>query len=447
MSDSNLQPNAEQTDNGQGINIDNLLGGVGTPAPIDDPITGIVPNTDVPPAQDPNQPPVNTAPPAQDPASEQSDDVDDFDRILLNSEGLSSEDQQLRNNILSKFGASNTDAKGNLIDANNRIVLSRENLDRYVLDGDLLLDANGNHVNELGEIITNAADVVASNTFITSTKEEIEQEFGFKFVDELGKPKDYPNTIEGNKEFVKDAINNSHVSAVSAFLNSKPELREIFYHLETGGTLDNFVNETFDYSTVDVSTLTREQKLSYIRSSFEKQNLSNSASMLKLLEAASDESVTEATADALIALNKVTENKRSQAELAYQQQVEAQQKEVNDYWADVKGRIEVGKIRDITIPPAEKDKFYDYLSRVVDNTGRSQEQIDREKEDPNFELMISYLRYKKLDINALVNIRARSNKLHSAKERFMFAQPASVTSPASSTQNNSSKRVISLDDL
>lgn len=451
MQDNNPQPTPATADNGQGINIDNILGG-GVPMPTNP--TPPAPTTDnvVPPVNtpttDPVVPPAGTAPvvPPVAPAEPTGNETaDEFDKLLLSAEGLSPEDTVLRTNILNKFGASNTDAQGNLLDANNRVVLTKSNLDKYVLDGDLLLDKDGNHINELGEVITPAAQVSATNTFINSAKAEVEKEFGFEFLDVEGKPKTYPNTPEGNAEFVKDAINNTHVNAVSSFLESRPELKQIFYHLETGGTIDNFVNSSFDYSKVDVSALSREQRLNYIKTSFEKQGMTNSASVLKLLEGASDEALAESTSDALLALNKVTENERTQAEKDYTAQVQKEQESINQYWSDIKGRIDGGKIKDITIPASEKDKFYEYLSVVKDNQGRSQEQIDMANEDPDFNLQVSYLRFKKLDFSKLVDIRARGNKLHNARERFNISHPASV--PSAPPASTNTQGVIRLEDL
>lgn len=449
MSDINPQVTPASQENTQGISIDNLLN------PITNPITEETPipeNPITPPQGTPdvnlptNLPPDPVTPPTTPPVSAEDTDDDGLERLLHSPNGLSAEDLQLRNNIFTTFGAVNSDDKGNLLDANNRVVLSRENLDKYILDGDLLLDNTGNQVNELGEIIKPVGEVQASNSFINTAKDAIEKEYGFSFLDATGQPKRYADTSEGRIELIKDAVKNSHLNAVSSFLDARPDLKEMFFHLEGGGTFDNFVNQSFDYSSVDVSSLSREQKLNYIKSSYEKQGLKNFNSTMKLLETASDEALTESTSDALLALNKITEETRSQAEIDYQARVQQEQQEINTYWDGIKGRITSGKVGDITIPNDEKDKFFTYLASVVDSEGRSQEQIDMAKEDPNFNLMVSYLRFKKLDLSALVNIRARSNRLHNARERFNIHQPAPINNPApSATQRPNG--IISLEDL
>ena len=441
MSEINPQATPVPTENAQGINIDNILGGGGVPVPTD----ALPPDNSTAPEQPAGVPPISSPDLATPVDNTPKEDVDEFDKLLLSAEGLSPEDTALRTNILNTFGASNIDAQGNLLDANNRVVLTKANLDKYVLDGELILDANGNHINELGEVITPAEQVAATNTLVNAAKSEIEQEYGFQFLDADGNPKTYSNTAQGNAELLKDAITNTSVNAVSNFLEARPELKQIFYHLENGGTIDNFVDESFDYTNVNVSALSREQRLNFIRTSFEKQGITNSSSMMKLLEAASDEVLAENTSDALLALNKINESARTQAEEQYQANIAKEQDAINSYWADIKGRIDGGKIKDINIPATEKDKFYEYLSVVKDNQGRSQEQIDMANEDPEFNLQVSYLRFKKLDLNALVNIRARGNKLHSARERFNIHQPQAVTSSPPVSTNG--RTVISLNDL
>lgn len=457
MSDTNPQGTpAQVADNSQGISIDNLLNNLGNTMPEGmtppDAGAGTAPTPTPSTSTTPVNPVVTTPETTTSPAgSEQAtppvpeSEVDEFDRILLSADGLSAEDAQLRTNILTKFGASNVDAQGNLLDSNNRVILKKENLDRFILNDELLLDAQGNHVNEFGEIISPAEQVASVNTLVNSAKTKVEEEFGFKFLDAEGKPKTYANTPEGNAELLTDAINNAHVNAVKDFLESNEEVKRIFFHLSTGGTLDNYVNDTFDYTKVNVAELTREQKLNYIKSSFEKQGLQNASSTLKLIEGASDEQLNTSTSEALLALNKITEQARQKAEQDYIAKAQEEERRTNAYWTDIKSRIDGGKLKDITIPANEKQKFFEYIATAVDNQGRSQELIDMANEDPEFGLMVSYLRYKKLDLNALIGIRSRGNKLHNARERFNIAQPAPVASaPPTGTKPSG---IISLESL
>lgn len=451
MSDTNPQvPSATPAVNTQGISIDTVLSNQGNPMPENAPQPPVTPATpEAPttpqapatPSAPEGTPPVNTPPAPETPA----DTADEFEKILLSADGLSPENLELRNNMLTRFGAVSTDAQGNLLDAQNRIVLSRANLDKFIDTGDVLLDAQGNQINEFGEVVASAEQVVASSSFVNNARTAIEEEFGFQFLDAEGKPKTYENSTAGNLEFVKDAITNTHYNAVANFLNTNEELKQIFFHLQNGGTVDNYVNESFDYTKVDVKSLSREQKLNYIKTSFEKQGLKNAGSTLKLLESASDESVTEAASDALLALNGITEDARTQAEQEYQRKLEEHERKLDAYWNERKGRIDGGKIGDITIPANEKDKFFDYIATAKDNQGRSQEQIDMASEDADTSLMISYLRYKKLKLDDFINIRARSNKLHTARERFNIPQPTAVpiTTPANKRPNDT----ISLENL
>ena len=463
MTEINPQVTPTQVENTQGISIDDIVGTGGVPLS-NLPTLDVIANPEgfVPPAtQDksnlnttPTPTPVSTStqdvdpatPPANTPPADEAPQQDELTQLLLSADPNNAEDTAIRTNIFTKFGATSADASGNLLDASGRIVLSRSNLDNYIDTGNLLLDANGNHVNEQGEILTPATEVQANNTFVQATQTAIEEEFGFTFKDSEGNPKAYANSIDGMKEFVVDAVNNANVNAVAQFLNGNDELKQIYFHLANGGTIDNFVNETFDYTSVDVATLTREQKLNYIKTAFDKQGLKNMGSTIKLLEGASDEALVESTSDALLTLAKLTEETKTQAEQTYLANKQRQEEEAASYWSGLKSIIDTGKVGEISIPNDEKDKFYNYIAVVKDSSGRSQEQIDMDNEDPNFGLMVSYLRYKNLKLDDLIKIRARSNRVHSAKERFGISTPVPTPSPAPRT-NAPSSTVISLNDF
>lgn len=463
MSDNNSQT-TPQGNNVEEVTLDNMLGGglglipkedtPNTPVPTSQQESGQTqPITPVQPTEQPQAPvqaPAQAS--AQAPAQQQIASIDGEQELLnillsANGQGLSAEDIQLRTNILTKFGASSADAQGNLLDANGKIVLSKINLDNYIDSGELLLDANGNHVDELGNILTPATEVGAVNSFVSNTKSAIEQEYGFSLTDENGNPKVYENTNEGNMSLIKDVIDTTYVSAVTNFLNSNNDIKQLYYHLQTGGTKEDFLNDTVDYSSIDTSTLSRDQKLDYIKTSFEKQGLKNATSMLNILSGASDDAVNEATNDALLALNKINQDNQAQKEADYNAQLQQQAKEREDYWNGIKGIIDSGKLKDITIPNEEKEKFFNYLALAVDNNGRSQEQLDMANEEPDFNLMVSYLRYKKLDLNQLINIRSRANRLHSVRDRFNIVQPARVDSNPAPNTTNTARDVISLENL
>ena len=431
--DNNGQQNPQGNQNPQGslpsldAVIDATLGIGGTPA-------GTEPVT--PPAGTEGTPPVEGGQQqaqgqqaqqqqqAQPPANNSPIEEDNLTSLLsADDSSLSEEDRTLKNTLLSTFGAAGIDANGNLVNEQGQVVLSKDSLDKYIDTGEVLLDAQGNQIDETGKIIKPASEVNVANTIIELSKNAIEQELGFTLLDSEGKPKSYSNSVEGSTELLKDVATNATVNAVTAFLNSNPELKDIYFHLANGGKLDDYTASNIDYTTVDVTTLDRTGKLNYIKQSFEQQGVKNAGSLIKTLEQSSDEALTQAAADAIITLKQVSEDARLQREREYQLNQQKEAQALEEYWNNVNSVITNGKLKDINIPNAEKEDFFKYLAVPINSKGESQEMIDAEKESDEDRLLLSYLRFKKFNLNDLVNLKAKTNRLEQLRSRVGIPNP------------------------
>ena len=431
--DNNGQQNPQGNQNPQGslpsldAVIDATLGIGGTPA-------GTEPVT--PPAGTEGNPPIEGGQQqaqgqqaqgqqqAQPPANNSPIEEDNLTPLLsADDSSLSEEDRTLKNTLLSTFGAAGIDANGNLVNEQGQVVLSKDSLDKYIDTGEVLLDAQGNQIDETGKIIKPASEVNTANTIIELSKNAIEQELGFTLLDSEGKPKSYSNSVEGSTELLKDVATNATVNAVTAFLNSNPELKDIYFHLANGGKLDDYTASNIDYTAVDVTTLDRTGKLNYIKQSFEQQGLKNAGSLIKTLEQSSDEALTQAAADAIITLKQVSEDAKVEREREYQLNQQKEAQALEEYWNNVNSVITNGKLKDINIPNAEKDDFFKYLAVPINSKGESQEMIDAEKEDNEDRLLLSYLRFKKFNLNDLVNLKAKTNRLEQLRSRVGIPNP------------------------
>ena len=431
--DNNGQQNPQGNQNPQGslpsldAVIDATLGIGGTPA-------GTEPVT--PPAGTEGTPPVEGGQQqaqgqqaqqqqqAQPPANNSPIEEDNLTSLLsADDSSLSEEDRTLKNTLLSTFGAAGIDANGNLVNEQGQVVLSKDSLDKYIDTGEVLLDAQGNQIDETGKIIKPASEVNVANTIIELSKKAIEQELGFTLLDSEGKPKSYSNSVEGSTELLKDVATNATVNAVTAFLNSNPELKDIYFHLANGGKLDDYTSSNIDYTAIDVTTLDRTGKLNYIKQSFEQQGVKNAGSLIKTLEQSSDEALTQAAADAILTLKQVSEDAKAEREREYQLNQQKEAQALEEYWNNVNSVITNGKLKDINIPNAEKDDFFKYLAVPINSKGESQEMIDAEKESEEDRLLLSYLRFKKFNLNDLVNLKAKTNRLEQLRSRVGIPNP------------------------
>lgn len=457
--DNNGQQNPQGNQNPQGslpsldAVIDATLGIGGTPAGTE-PVTPPAGTEETPPVEGGQQQAqgqqAQQQQQAQPPANNSPIEEDNLTSLLsADDSSLSEEDRTLKNTLLSTFGAAGIDTNGNLVNEQGQVVLSKESLDKYIDTGEVLLDAQGNQIDETGKIIKPASEVSVANTIIELSKNAIEQELGFTLLDSEGKPKSYSNSVEGSTELLKDVATNATVNAVTAFLNSNPELKDVYFHLVNGGKLEEYTSSNIDYTAVDVTSLDRTGKLNYIKQSFEQQGLKNAGSLIKTLEQSSDEALTQAAADAIITLKQVSEDAKVQREREYQLNQQKEAQALEEYWNNVNSVITNGKLKDINIPNAEKDDFFKYLAVPINSKGESQEMIDAEKEDEEDRLLLSYLRFKKFNLNDLVNLKAKTNRLEQLRSRVGIPNPKIENAQARTNggQQESSNSFPTLDQI
>lgn len=126
------------------------------------------------------------------------------------------------------------------------------------------------------------------------------------------------------------------------------------------------------------------------------------------------------------AVKKLAAHQVKQKEsLVQEQQKHAQEtaKQTQETWGQIGSIINKGRLRDFTIPESDKKKFYSWMATPVDNNGRSQRLIDREKLDQESILAMEYLMYKGLDISKLVSAKVNTKQAASLKSKLKSGKP------------------------
>lgn len=126
------------------------------------------------------------------------------------------------------------------------------------------------------------------------------------------------------------------------------------------------------------------------------------------------------------AVKKLAAHQVKQKEtLVQQQQKQAQEtaKQTQETWGQIGSIINKGRLRDFTIPESDKKRFYSWMATPVDNNGRSQRLIDREKLDQESILAMEYLMYKGLDISKLVSAKVNTKQAASLKAKLKSSKP------------------------
>lgn len=398
-----------KNNNGEDVTLDSVLGtGVGSdravqsPDNLDDGGNATPPvTTDVPPSE---------APPATPVTGEEN-----LQSYIagLNSNELSEEDSAVRNDILSKFKGTSFDASGNILDGNGEVVVPFEKIADYVNNGDVILDEEGNQVDEEGKIIKSKEEIAIEDSVVNGIHKGLEVEF----LDDSGNPKIYSDDDAGFKDLSEDLGKHYFEEYKANLFNSNPELAEIAKHILSGGRVEDF-QSTIDFTKVDSKKLSDSEKVDYIKKSFIAQGVdSDRADRLANLVKDANE-LDKEMPKALKTLDDIEQQKVAERDRIYQQSIEKQNENLMQYWGNVNSIVQQGRVKDVQIPEGDRAKFFEYLSKPINNSSKSQEMIDNEQEDIETKLMFSYLRYKKFDLNTLINQRARQVSVDSLRARI-----------------------------
>lgn len=347
---------------------------------------------------------------------------------------LSQEDLTTRNQLFGNFGASAMNPTGDLVDNTGKVVLTRAALDAFIESGEVPTDENGNQIQADGTIIKSAEDI--QPRFIDATRELFEAEIPMQLLDAEGKPKVYADSAEGVAEYAKDVYRQGEVNAVTQFLNSNPKVKDFFFHVANGNTPETYQLAPVDYSKLDVNVLDKAEKLNLIKTSLEKQKVMNAGSLMKTFELAGDDVINSTAADAVITLNNLTAKEKADAEASYLAKQEEEKQSNIKYWNELKSVVDKGSLKNIKIPDTEKESFFKYLAMPIDSKGISQAQLDMDNEDLETSLMIDYLRYKKGNIDDLINLRAKTSKVDAIRQRMKAVPNPKIVSTNKPTPTN-----------
>lgn len=331
----------------------------------------------------------------------------------LQATDLDAEGQAFRTEIFSLFKGEKLNEKGDLLNAKGEVVVSATNLEKYITDQDLTLDAEGNAVNALGEVILTKDKVnEQTSTVVDSIKSSIETNFGISLPKEL----ELTDDVNGITKLVETAVAVQNQNTIKNFLDSDPEIKAFYHHIKLGGTADTYQSSNINYKSIDVKKLDDTSKIDLLSKMFKLQGNPNTEAMLDLIKKGGEEILNQNTAGAIKFLDdKQTErNKNNEVALQqrYQQQIEADTK----YWNDVKNVVNTGKLNQLEIPIKDREAFFNYMAVPVDKYGNSADSLAAEQDPIEMELLVSYLRYKKGDLSELVKNIAKTQEVKKLTE-------------------------------
>lgn len=363
----------------------------------------VQPVTPVPPVEGQGTPPVEEVIIPDNPQN--------FDEVLLVMTPTST--SPLKAQIFKLFKADKVDDKGNLLNTNGQVVLKAEDFKDFVDNDNLPVNEKGEAINALGEVIKSKEQILEDNSIIVPAKTAVETNFGIKLPDNL----ELPDTIDGVVKLVEESVKQLNTGTIKNFLENNPELKGFAQHLALGGTADTYSPSNINYKEINVKTLDESAKLDFLKRAFQLQGNPNPDSIIKLIQKEGEEELNKHVGASLTFLDaKQKENNqlRDQQVIAQQQQQEQADRQ---YWTDVQKVVTNGNLGAITIPLKERQAFFDYMTKPINNKHESAEILDMSKDTVEFELLVSFLRYKKGDISQLVENLSRTQRVKSLSDR------------------------------
>ena len=250
--------------------------------------------------------------------------------------------------------------------------------------------------------------------------ESIRQRLGYEFEEE------FEDTEEGIQLLVERARDRAAEDAVNAYFDEYPEVKELLEYRQMGGDPDKFFQTKFpevDYSKVELSEDDESQFENIVKHE------------LKLVRGMTDDEIRAEIEDyknggileskAKRSLSSLRAKQQSDKQRLIEEQAEIDQQnrqEIENQWKTIEKTIrESTSIKGFTIPSKDKDAFYAYLHKPVQD-GKSQAMIDHETADLETRLAVDYLMFNGFKLSDIISRKAKDANTKTLRERMRSAK-------------------------
>lgn len=236
----------------------------------------------------------------------------------------------------------------------------------------------------------------------------------------------YDDTVEGLTEYVRDISQEVAEAQIQDLFEQFPEVQQHLDYVLAGGESGQFFeahNPQNDFSNLNMSekdTMTQKAVLSqYFQykghdQAFIQDMLDDYEDSGKLFDKAS------------LAKDSLAQVQQQQREEMYQQQLEEferQEAEREQFWDGVADTLEQGReFAGIRIPDSDKSNFFEYISAPIDETGRTQRDVDYSEADMDIKLAIDYLMFSGFNLEDIISTKAKTESARNLRERIVSNQ-------------------------
>ena len=271
---------------------------------------------------------------------------------------------------------------------------------------------------------------------------EILEKLGYETEEE------YDDTTEGLLAMTQDVGKQMAEDQLDGLFENFPLVKNHLEYVLNGGDSQDFMqayDPNLDYNKVELNEDdVRSQKA--ILSDYFTTKGHDKEFIDELLEDYQDNGklLDKATA-AKNALAKSQETQRSQLVEQRKAQRAEETKQQQNFWNGVHETIENSdEFAGVNVPKRDKNKFFEYLSRPVDQDGRTQRDLDHSESELETKLAIDYLMFKGFDLSKLVDTKAKTKNAKSLRDRISKNEER-VKSARKASRRKSKQ--VDLDDL
>ena len=271
---------------------------------------------------------------------------------------------------------------------------------------------------------------------------EIASSFGYTLEGE------YDDTPEGLTEMTKELAGKVAEGQLDKIFETYPEIKQHLEYVMNGGDTRQFVTGSNTIKDLEDFKITPDNINSQqaIMSEYLKIKGHDEGFISELLSDYSDgDKLYEKSVKAKVALIKYQKEIK---EVELKAQSERQMKEDagrQDFWDGVRETITTNKeFKGLTIQEKDKSKFFDFLSKPVENTGATARDKAYTDADTETKLAIDYLLFKGFDMKSIVSAKAKTKVARDLRSRLQTT-PKGIKSANKGVR--ASKGNFDVDDL
>lgn len=232
----------------------------------------------------------------------------------------------------------------------------------------------------------------------------------------------YEDTSEGLAEMTKDIASQMADDRIDQVLEAFPLVKQHLQYVLNGGQSENFMqayDPNLDYNRIELAEDdSRSQKA--ILSDYFITKGHDKEFIKEMIEDYEDSGKLHNKAEAARqALGKVQAQQKEQMVAKQREALEVQHKEQQDFWNGVSETIQNStEFEGLRVPEREKAKFFDWLSRPVQQNGYTQRDIAHANSSMETKLAVDYLMYKGFNLESIINSKAKTKAATSLRDKI-----------------------------